>query len=216
MIRFRNTLSSRCRTSTTKTSSIQGGGSQHAAISHLEGIATSTCCLDCSPSPCTMGSTTPDSHLALLAKRSVQSPADLRPIALTRGLGKALGHSSPKQDHRCSPPYAGGPFWPTYQTGESKRPYTLLLTFAPPFVMFATPGPWASLAGQQRPGLCGGLLFSLEFREAFDRLSRTALRKGLQLCHCPDKIIELFLHWLDQAQYHVHHQGNTPSPRHVV
>ena len=73
--------------------------------------------------------------------------------------------------------------------------------------MDATPGPWTALAGQQRPGLCGGLLFSLDMKQAFDRLPRSALKKGLSLSHCPPEMAELFLHWLDQAQYHVHHRG---------
>lgn len=74
--------------------------------------------------------------------------------------------------------------------------------------MEATAGPWTTLAGSQRPGLCGGLLFSLDMKQAFDRLSRSALRKGLHLSHCPPEITELFLHWLDQAKYHVHHRGH--------
>ena len=61
------------------------------------------------------------------------------------------------------------------------------------------PGPWRTFGG--------GLILSLDLKQAYDRLPREYLAKGLDMCGCPLELSTVLLHWLHQAQYHVRHRG---------
>lgn len=65
------------------------------------------------------------------------------------------------------------------------------------------------LGVQQRPpeALAGGLMLSLDLKQAYDRLPRRHLHSGLHYCGCPPELSTVLLQWLHEAQYHVHHRG---------
>ena len=48
---------------------------------------------------------------------------------------------------------------------------------------------------------------SLDLKQAFDRLPRDELMRGLKQCNCPDKIAPVLLHWLVDARYELQHRG---------
>lgn len=56
--------------------------------------------------------------------------------------------------------------------------------------------------------LQGGIILSLDLKQAFDRLPRDELARGLQRCHCPDNIATVLIHWLVDARYELQHRGD--------
>ena len=67
------------------------------------------------------------------------------------------------------------------------------------------PGPWRTTSTTTSFG--GGLILTLDLKQAYDRLPREHLPKGLDLCGCPPELSTVLLSWLHQAQYHVRHRG---------
>ena len=152
-----------------------------------------------------------DAWLSLLAKRAVRQPKDVRPIALTDGLGKiVLGLLTAKLKPityplmRTLPIFA---FIPNRGTEEAlmfvfyhcRKVRDACTTNARSF--------WSRHAGHPQTCLAGGAILSLDMSQAFDRLPRERLHQGFQLAGVPEDLSLLFEHWLKDARYHIHHRG---------
>ena len=160
--------------------------------------------------PC-IPSTWKDATLTLLAKRTVHTPNDLRPIALTCGLGKAvLGTVIKQAQATIAPTLKTFPLFAyTAQRGVFEA---LCYAFdhchqVRSICTQANPSHWQKEAGHTKPLLVGGVMLSLDLTQAFDRLPRSALYEGLLLRGCPPQIACLLVNWLKDAKYGINHRG---------
>ena len=131
--------------------------------------------------------------LTLLAKRTVKSPKDIRPIALTDLLGKTVLSLIVMKPKRS--------------TADA-----LILAFAHLRTTCQACQQASSTVWQRRDGghahwLAGGCCLSLDLSEAFDRLPRHLLREGFDLTPCPPSLIALLQAWLTDARYTLSHRG---------
>lgn len=55
--------------------------------------------------------------------------------------------------------------------------------------------------------LNGGLILSMDLKQAYDRLPRPALAEGLSLSQCPRNLSAVLLQWLVGARYEITHRG---------
>ena len=148
-----------------------------------------------------------DAFLTLLAKRTVMSPSDLRPIALTCCLGKAvLGAYIDLAKFYMNPHLLQYPIF----AYVPDRGVAEALMFVHDFCgqvrsacQARRPGPWRT----RQDTFCGGLMLSLDLKQAYDRLPRQFLAAGLHSCGCPPEISSVLLSWLTDARYHVRHRG---------
>ena len=120
-----------------------------------------------------------DAVLILLAKRTVTNPTDLRPIALTCGLGKAVlgalvkAASSHMVVHLIQ--------YPLFAYTERRGVFEALCYVfdhchqVRTECTMANPSHWQKQAGHTKPKLVGGLMLSLDLSQAFDRLPRSKL-----------------------------------------
>lgn len=150
-----------------------------------------------------------DAHLALLAKRSVQPPADLRPNALTCSLGKAvLGAYKARAQEFMLPVMRRYPIFAYLPFRGVQEALFLAFDFCNEIRALCQPlrpGPWRATTTTRSFG--GGLMLSLDLKQAYDRLPRRHLHSGLHYCGCPPELSTVLLQWLHEAQYHVHHRG---------
>lgn len=134
--------------------------------------------------------------LTLLAKRTVNSLTDLRPIALTCGIGKAVLGALVKCAHRhVAPTLAKYPLF----AYTAKRGVLEALHFAfehchqvRASCVSAKPSHWQRQAGHVKPILVGGLMLSFDLSQASDRLPRSELFEGLMNSSCPESVALLF------------------------
>ena len=136
---------------------------------------------------------------------------DTRPIALTDGLGKViLGVLTAAIKPKVMPTFNQLPifaFIPGRGTEEAimhvfqhcRQIRTQCENHNGSF--------WRRVAGASPESLAGGALLSLDMSKAFDKLPRHMLHEGFQLTAVPPTIAQLFLHWLQGAQYHLSHCG---------
>ena len=136
----------------------------------------------------TIPATWKNASLTLLAKRTVHSPNDLRPIALTCGLGKAVLGTLVK----CAHSFMADSLvrFPLFAYTE-KRGVLEALCFVFDHCHqvrqsrnLAKPSHWQKQAGHCIPLLTGGMMLSLDLSQAFDRLPRSMLYEGLLTCGC--------------------------------
>lgn len=148
-----------------------------------------------------------DAFLTLLAKRTVQSPADLRPIALTCCLGKAVLGAYIEQAktymNSCMQQYPIFAYLPDRGVAEAFMFVHDFCDQVRTACQVNRPGPWRITQAT----FSGGLMLSLDLKQAYGRLPRHFLAKGLQHCGCPDEISFVLLSWLTDARYHVRHRG---------
>ena len=154
-----------------------------------------------------------DAHLTLLAKNKVLTPADLRPIALTCGLGKALlGTYMQKARDFMLPTMQKYPVFAYLPHRGVPEALYLAHQFCPEIrerCQAMRPGPWTPSAQTQT--LPGGLILSMDLKQAYDRLPRQQLAEGLAFCGCPPSLQTVLLHWLHEAHYHLKHRGLSRS-----
>ena len=152
-----------------------------------------------------------NASLSLLAKRTVHSPNDLRPIALTCGLGKAVLGTLVK----CAHTFMADSLvrFPLFAYTE-KRGVLEALCFVfdhchqvRQSCNQAKPSHWQKQAGHCIPPLTGGMMLSLDLTQAFDRLPRSLLCEGLLTCGCPQSVALLLVNWLQDAKYCLSHRG---------
>ena len=152
-----------------------------------------------------------DAWLSLLAKRAVRQPRDIRPIALTDGLGKIiLGLLTTKLMAITYPVLRTLPifaFIPQRGTEEAlmfvfQHCRTIRDGCARNSQTF-----WTRHAGHPTPAFFGGAILSLDMSQAFDRLPRHLLHQGFNMTGVPSELALLFEHWLHEARYHIHHRG---------
>ena len=152
-----------------------------------------------------------DATLALLPKRQVLTPGDLRPIALTCGLGKAVLGGYVRRIHQelyprmCQLPLVA------YLPHRGVLDALLIIFDFCDHVRSAckqlAPGPWR-LRPAPKDCLRGGLILSLDLKQAPDRLPRPQLAQGLHLCGCPPELSTVLMHWLEGARYAIAHRGH--------
>ena len=133
-----------------------------------------------------------DAVLTLLAKRTVTNPTDLRPIALTCGLGKTVLGALVKaaSSHMAERLIQFPLFAYTDRRGVFEA---LCYVFdhchqVRTNCTMANPSHWQKQAGHTKPKLTGGLMLSLDLSQAFDKLPRSKLLEGLLNCNCPPSI----------------------------
>ena len=152
-----------------------------------------------------------DAWLTLLAKRTVKTPKDLRPIAFTDSIGKlVLGVLTTKLRNQLVPTLTTLPLF-AYLPGRSTSD-ALMFAFdhcrqVRACCQAATSSYWDRYAGRQKPLICGGLMISLDLSQAFDRLPRTMLAEGFDIIAPHSTVAPLLLHWLTEARYHITHRG---------
>lgn len=152
-----------------------------------------------------------DATLTLLAKRRATSPSDLRPIALTCGLGKAvLGTVVKSVNRHVASVLTSFPLFA--YTANRGVLEALILAFdhchqVRTSCSNAKPSHWQRQAGKGKPALVGGVMLSLDLSQAFDRLPRSELFEGLRSCGCPESLALLLVNWLKDANYSINHRG---------
>ena len=152
-----------------------------------------------------------DAWLTLLAKRTVKSPRDLRPIALTDSIGKlVLGILTTKLRNQLRPTLVTLPLF-AYLPGRTTSD-ALMFVFdhcrqVREHCQEATSSYWERRANKPKPKLCGGLMMSLDLSQAFDRLPRDLLAEGFASLVPDSEVAPLLLHWLTEARYHITHRG---------
>ena len=147
-----------------------------------------------------------DARLTLLTKKKVLSPAE--------ALGRPFcGHTCRRHETSCYLPCKSIQCSHIYHTVVTQKPCT-----AHQFCFEIRercqemrPGPWRPSA--QTPQLGGGLILSMDLKQAYDRLPRQQLAEGLAFCGCPSSLQTVLLHWLDEAHYHLRHRGLSRSMR---
>ena len=151
--------------------------------------------------------------LTLLAKRPVHCPNDLRPIALTCGLGKAVLGTLIKTTRAYVADNLAA--FPLFAYTERRGVFeALCYAFdhchqVRAACLQARPSYWKKQAGHSKPVLIGGMMLSLDLSQAFDRLPRSCLYEGLVTCGCPSTLALLLVNWLKDAKYDLNHRGLT-------
>ena len=152
-----------------------------------------------------------DAWLCLIAKKNVRQPKDVRPIALTDGIGKTvLGLLTQELKHMIQPSLTPLPifaFMPHRGTEEA-----LMFVFqhcrkVRNACTLQQGNYWSRLQGHTLPDLAGGAILSLDMSQAFDRLPRDWLQHGFDITQVPPEISQMFMLWLQDAEYHLDHRG---------
>ena len=151
-----------------------------------------------------------DAKLTLLPKRQVKQPTDLRPIALTDPVGKAIlcGYTL-RAKAAMLPTLVTLPLLAYLPHRSVAEALVTIFTFCPDIrttCAMQASSPWKPRT-TNRPILQGGMILSLDLKQAFDRLPRDELQSGLKYCQCPDAIATVLLQWLVNARYEIHHRG---------
>ena len=150
----------------------------------------------------------------MIPKRQAKSPKDLRPIALTDALGKAvLGLISKKAMAACFDRLRKLPQF-AYLPGRSTLD---ALNAAFDFcrqvreLQGMHPNIWDKYQGKAAPALIGGLALSLDLSQAFDTISRKDISKGLNYLDLDPSLIRLLMNWLVHTECHLNHGNLTAT-----
>ena len=151
--------------------------------------------------------------LTLIAKRAVQTPKDVRPIALTDVLGKCVLQTLMQKvrphvlPSLCQAPLLG--YLPNRSTIDALIAVFHHCRDVRARSQSAMKNLWQRRAGEAPRRIGGGLCLSLDLSEAFDRMPRERLGPGLDQVNCPPDLKVLLLAWLHGAAYHIDHRGQS-------
>ena len=151
--------------------------------------------------------------ITCVPKRTVQTPKDVRPIALQCAMGKAvLRVLVDRAKTEAYPKLAPWPIF-AYMAGRSTEQALLRvhahLRKVRECCAFMVTNIWTKHAGIVKPRCRGGLNLSLDLSNAFDTVERSRVAEGLRLAEISKDLMGLMLSWLNNIEYVLQHKGRS-------